>query len=80
MRELKMEEMLAVSGGKRRVVNECESECECECGGRVKGNNGWGNGPDGTNPGSFSGATAGSKHDNTWSPGDGPRPGKFTTR
>lgn len=27
----------------------------------TKGNNGWGNGADGTNPGSFSGATAESK-------------------
>jgi hypothetical protein len=76
MRELKMEELLAVSGGTGCV----DIECECECEGKIKGNNGWGNGPDGTNAGSLSGGTAGSKHDNTWSAGDGPRPGKFTTR
>lgn len=32
---------------------ECISDCE-----PVKGNNGWGNGPDSTNAGSFSGGTA----------------------
>ncbi len=32
---------------------------------RVKGNNGWGNGADPTNPGSFSGATAPSKSTNS---------------
>lgn len=32
---------------------ECLSDCE-----PVKGNNGWGNGPDTTNAGSFSGGTA----------------------
>jgi hypothetical protein len=78
MRELKMEELLAVSGGTCSV--ESESECKCECEGKVRGDNGWGNGADGTNPGSFSGGTAGSKSDNTWSTGDGPRPAKFTTR
>lgn len=31
---------------------------------KVKGNNGWGNGPDTTNPGSFSGKTAPSKSTN----------------
>ena len=78
MRELKMEELSAVYGGTCSV--ESEYECECECEGKVKGNNGWGNGADGTNPGSNRGGTAGSKHDNTWTDGDGPRPAKFTTR
>ncbi|HEX2531211.1 MAG TPA: hypothetical protein VHK70_07025 [Burkholderiaceae bacterium] len=35
------------------------TDCTCE-----KGNNGWGNGADPTNPGSFSGATAPSKSAN----------------
>lgn len=38
---------------------------------KVKGNNGWGNGPDTTNPGSFSGATAPSKSTNSSIPGGG---------
>lgn len=38
---------------------------------RVKGNNGWGNGADPTNPGSFSGATAPSKSTNSSIPGGG---------
>lgn len=37
----------------------------------LKGNNGWGNGPDTTNPGSFSGATAPSKSTNSSIPGGG---------
>jgi hypothetical protein len=37
----------------------------------TKGNNGWGNGPDTTNPGSFSGATAPSKSTNSSIPGGG---------
>ena len=40
----------------------------------VKGNNGWGNGPDTTNAGSFSGKTAVTKSVN------GPANGKFTGR
>lgn len=79
MRNLTMKELFTVSGGKKKVVdcgNDGDGECEVE----VKGNNGWGNGADGTNPGSNSGGTAGSKSDNLWSPGDGPRPSKFTTR
>lgn len=36
-----------------------------------KGNNGWGNGPDTTNPGSFSGGTAPSKSTNSSIPGGG---------
>lgn len=38
---------------------------------RIKGNNGWGNGADPTNPGSFSGATAASKSINASIPGGG---------
>lgn len=38
---------------------------------KVKGNNGWGNGPDTTNPGSFSGATELSKSTNSSIPGGG---------
>jgi hypothetical protein len=76
MRALKMEELLAVSGGTCSVIEECE----CECEGKIRGDNGWGNGADSTNPGSTHGGTAGSKSDNTWSDGDGPRPAKFTTR
>lgn len=49
----------------------------------VKGNNGWGNGPDTTNPGSFKGGTAPSKSTNSSIPGGGineaPNP-RFTGR
>ena len=38
--------------------------CEPDPNEDVKGNNGWGNGPDTTNAGSFSGATAPSKSSN----------------
>jgi hypothetical protein len=38
--------------------DECTSGCEPPPEGPVKGNNGWGNGPDTTNAGSFSGKTA----------------------
>lgn len=37
----------------------------------TKGNNGWGNGADGTNPGSFAGATAPSKSANASVPSAG---------
>ncbi len=37
----------------------------------AKGNNGWGNGADGTNPGSFAGATAASKSANESVPAAG---------
>ena len=49
---------------------------------KVKGNNGWGNGAEGINNGSFKGGTKESKRDETWTEGDGPVPanGKFTTR
>jgi hypothetical protein len=74
MRSLNAEELLQVSGG---WVNEPPK------GGKKKGpkgNNGWGNGAEGTNPGSNSGATAGSKRDELWTAGDGPKPAKFFTR
>jgi hypothetical protein len=72
MRSLNAEELLQVSGG---WPNEPPR------GKKPKGNNGWGNGAEGTNPGSFSGKTAGSKSDERWDgPADGPRPRKFTTR
>jgi hypothetical protein len=38
---------------------------------KVKGNNGWGDGPDTTNPGSFRGGTAPSKSTNSSIPGGG---------
>lgn len=38
---------------------ECTDDCEPEE--ETKGNNGWGNGPDSTNAGSFSGGTAETK-------------------
>jgi hypothetical protein len=74
MRTLTENELLAVSGG-------CEPSppppcCDCP----TKGNNGWGNGAEGTNPGSTKGATAGSKKDELWTDGDGPRPCKFFER
>ncbi len=74
MRELTMIEMRHVAGGSGK------SSCGCEGHPRQKGNNGWGNGAEGTNNGSTKGGTAGSKSDELWTPGDGPRPGKFTTR
>lgn len=54
--------------------------CDCDCEPKRKGNNGWGNGAEGTNPGSDKGGTAGSKSDEVWDEGDGPRPDKFTHR
>lgn len=71
MRALTWEELMQVSGGGK-------SDCCCEP--KRKGNNGWGNGAEGTNPGSDEGGTAGSKSDEVWDEGDGPRPGKFTYR
>ena len=76
MRTLKTEELTLVAG----AGTEPGSTKDGDGGGDEKGNNGWGNGPDATNPGSFSGATEGSKSDNTWTEGDGPAPDKFTTR
>ena len=55
MRELSNGELSMVYGG----TYECPPE---------KGNNGWGNGADPTNPGSFSGATAPSKSTNSSQP------------
>ena len=40
------------------ALDKVAGGCECEV---EKGNNGWGNGADGTNPGSDAGATAPSK-------------------
>lgn len=52
-----------------------------------KGNNGWGNGSDadangngGTNKGSFTGGTVGSKSINGYGTGPGPGPTKFSER
>ncbi len=73
MRKLTTSEMNDVSGGGRCG---CPPD-PCKA---AKGNNGWGNGAEGTNNGSFSGGTAGSKSDEVWNDGDGPRPSKFTTR
>jgi hypothetical protein len=71
MRTLLEKELELVAGAGR---------CHCDCHPRRKGNNGWGNGAEGTNPGSDEGGTAGSKSDESWEPGDGPRPGKFDER
>jgi hypothetical protein len=71
MREMTDLELLEVVGGTK--------SCCCE-GGKSKGNNGWGNGAEGTNPGSDEGGTAGSKSDEVWDEGDGPRPGKHDHR
>ena len=69
MRKLMTEELEQVSGGTGDVP--------------VKGNNGWGNGAEGINPGSDEGGTAGSKFDEHYDPADpneGPQGGNFTTR
>ena len=52
----------------------------CGCVPKPKGNNGWGNGAEGTNPGSTKGGTAGSKSDEVWNLGDGPKPERFNHR
>ena len=72
MRVLNEQEMRLVAGGG-------SSSCHCSEH-RQKGNNGWGNGAEGTNNGSFSGGTAGSKSDEVWNLGDGPKPAKHNTR
>lgn len=72
MRELTPTELLAVAGGK--------CGCGCDCDDKNKGNNGWGNGAEGLNAGSYSGGIAGSKGDEAWSDGDGPAPARFTER
>jgi hypothetical protein len=68
MRNLTNEELVYVAGG---TGDEEPPE-------EKKGNNGWGNGVEGTNPGSDEGGTASSKIDEEL-PG-GPGPAKFTTR
>jgi hypothetical protein len=69
MRTLSEQELYVVAGG---WPNEPPSP---------SGNNGWGNGAEGTNPGSDDGGTAGSKIDESWDgASDGPRPSKFDTR
>jgi hypothetical protein len=70
MRGLTDLEMRQVAGGTK----------SCCCDEKAKGNNGWGNGAEGTNPGSDKGGTAGSKSDEVWDEGDGPRPGKHHYR
>lgn len=67
MRNLMTEELALVSGGGEPPPPEVP-----------KGNNGWGNGAEGTNPGSDEGGTAGTKSDE--SVPNGPGPDKFTTR
>jgi hypothetical protein len=73
MRVLTELEMSQVGGG-----GESSSCCCPEP--KRKGNNGWGNGAEGTNAGSFSGGTAGSKSDEVWNDGDGPKPKKHDYR
>jgi hypothetical protein len=76
MRKLNVEEMELIAGAGDAC---CTKDCPPTK--REHADNGWGNGADSTNAGSFSGGTAGSKSDNTWNgPGDGPGPDKFTTR
>lgn len=79
MREISRLEMRAIGGGS----DGDDSIVWCYDPGRTsrsKGNNGWGNGAEGINAGSFSGATAGSKSDESWTAGDGPKPRKFDSR
>lgn len=64
MRNLKSMEIDMVYGG-------CVCGCEVPEPTREKGNNGWGNGADPTNPGSFSGRTAPSKSSNSSVPSAG---------
>jgi hypothetical protein len=49
----------------------CPPPPPTNCAGNVCGNNGWGNGEDGTNPGSFQGGTEPSKSTNLSIPGGG---------
>ncbi len=71
MRKLTEFEVRSVAGGTK-------ADCGCQC--KEKGNNGWGNGAEGTNPGSTKGGTAGSKSDEVWTLGDGPKPARFNYR
>jgi hypothetical protein len=76
MRELSTVEMTTIAGAGK----SCHNPCHDPCAPRPKGNNGWGNGAEGINAGSFSGGTAGSKSDESWTIGDGPKPRKFDFR
>lgn len=71
MRELTKLEMRSVVGA---------GKPDPYCPSRAKGNNGWGNGAEGTNPGSTEGGTAGSKSDEVWDLGDGPKPARHNQR
>jgi hypothetical protein len=53
------------------VVAGTDCTCGCPVPGTEKGNNGWGNGEDPTNPGSDNGGTAPSKSNNGSVPGAG---------
>ena len=64
MRTLNAQELSLVSGGGDVCPPPPPDNKE-------KGNNGWGNGEDGNNPGSFSGGTAPSKTANDSVPGAG---------
>lgn len=68
MRTLKTEELALVAGA---GVEPASTK-------NPKGNNGWGNGAEGTNAGSDSGGTASSKSDEALP--SGPGPAKFDTR
>jgi hypothetical protein len=72
MRTLKDEELAMVAGGCGDLCPPPEPT--------VKGNNGWGNGAEGTNAGSDDGGTLVSKIDETWTAGDESAPSKFDTR
>jgi hypothetical protein len=64
MRTLTIDELSTVSGAGGEPL--------------TKGNNGWGNGAEGTNKGSDEGGTAGSKEDEAIP--NGPGPAKFVAR
>ena len=61
MRSLTIEELKQIAGGASENANSSKD----------KGNNGWGNGADGTNAGSFSGGTDPSKSTNSSQPDAG---------
>ena len=63
MRNLNFEELQQIAGG-----GDSQGHGN---GSKLKGNNGWGNGADPTNAGSFSGGTAPSKSTNSSQPDDG---------
>jgi hypothetical protein len=66
MRNLTQKELTFVTGG--GGTGDC---CGCPPPENEKGNNGWGNGADPTNPGSFHGGTEPSKSTNSSQPGAG---------